>query len=984
MRTVANHIARMLDRPIEQIRLEELVEIDARLIKFIEGRHADHSTAVQNVFNKNLLLQHAKRLGWSCRSFALRESWTPIRVALRGKTHGALVIIESAVAHGIPASEFEERDMAVWRQEMRDKKRAPQTIQSTEMGFRVRMRLAKLQSLLPRLDLALRSPERYAKPLDTMEPSLRADFNAKLRWKSRQMVQGRKAKNVRSSPCAQKLGAILRQVCGYAEQELRMRKIHFLRDVLTPKVLGKMMDWLVHRGNKSSGIKPMFGKIYALLTQHPQYKKGDHSWLRDKIARLPREPRWQLDERLNARSIPYTQLAEVPRHIRAEIALSRDPLQKAWLQHDLLFFTWTLYHPWRNRNLRECGLYAPAHVNLIYEPLSLTLQHELDLPQAENQLLEEDQDSPAPPAFLQFIFRPWENKGKRLIQNLVRRELHRLYWDYLSKYRPLLLEGHADPGTLFLNRQRKPMTQEQLTDLYGRLTQQHLRRRGTPHLNRDSYAAHVLETGDSIVALQQALWHKDLETTLRYCRLFNASHGAVALSRNFAKTFGSKSKKVVPRNPTNSSRNLQAIAMVARKDVPVSRNGGMQSSVTLDRLLTRIRHRLPRDPHTAYRCTARHLAKCLKKKLDKVKISEIVDIDGVFGKYLAKLGPEKDTIEEHRRRLHKLLRCARQLGIAPGLFALENQWEPVRLAVKGQKNGQSIVKDALKRRIPVAQYSDEHLDEWGRDIRSYPAAQNAKSQFRLILRRTGLAKKFRSLNVQLRRNPSIRLRLNAMKPSLRREIKAILKWMRTDAQHDVIRMSKETESTYVKFIEQFCGYGVHIRKSRPPARLASLLKWDYVSKYVKWLQGVAKCQKRAIAHRLVPFELLLRFHPRFSKKLDKSICRRALALIDNDEESDLILSRGEREIHQSALLRIVQDLTQERETKRGLSRKERAWLCHDHLLMLFFACFPWPPLCLRTCRLKGPSPNIFKRQIPKDGPTVRPYPPRQDSSRPRP
>ena len=294
-----------------------------------------------------------------------------------------------------------------------------------------------------------------------------------------------------------------------------------------------------------------------------------------------------------------------------------------------------------------------------------------------------------PPSFLQFIFRERENKGRHLVRNLVARELHRLYWDYRSEFRKRLLEDPAhpgeslaDPGTLFFSRQRKAMTEVELRDLYGRLTKQHIGRRGTPHRIRDSYAAHVLETGGSIVAVQRALWHMQLETTLRYCRLFNASHGAVALSRHFAKIFDNKSK-TAPDESKNSHQNLQIVDMVARKKVPVSRNRGPQSSGTLDLLLTRIRQQLSPDLHSTnklmggLRNVAGHLAQYLKKKLDKIEIAEILDIDDAFSKYLEKQPLKKWTVRTLLSRHHLLLRYARQLGIAPQLFTLEDEWEPV-------------------------------------------------------------------------------------------------------------------------------------------------------------------------------------------------------------------------------------------------------------------------------------------------------------------
>ena len=142
---------------------------------------------------------------------------------------------------------------------------------------------------------------------------------------------------------------------------------------------------------------------------------------------------------------------------------------------------------------------------------------------------------------------------------------------------------------------------------------------------------------------------------------------------------------------------------------------------------------------------------------------------------------------------------------------------------------------------------------------------------------------------------------------------------------------------------------------------------------MKFLDEETECQKtKASGIELLLSEAhtsLLSEH--FSKRRDKGekhVSERALASIERDEESDLTLNREKREIPQSALLKMVLDLDQERENSRNLSRQDRAWLCHDELLMLFFACFPWFAGCLSSCRFKGPAPNIFKRQIPRDGP----------------
>jgi hypothetical protein len=361
-----------------------------------------------------------------------------------------------------------------------------------------------------------------------MTESLRKDIEEKIAWKSDEYVKDRDAKWRISPASATNLRRILKGVCGYAEKQKGMTQIRSLQEVLVREVLDPMIDWLLARGSQGRSIRSKMHHIHALLIQHPDFNKKGHAWLLEKIARPPREARWKRSKRKNEHSLRYEKLCEVPVGLEAAIASAKGAVETAWLKHDLLFFRWTLHHPWRSRNLRECGLRRPAQVNLILEELPLDLQQALVLPDWAKRRLKRN---PATP-FLQFVFLEDWTKGKRMVQDLVARELIPLYEEYLRVHRPRLLGDGADPGTLFLNRELKAMSKNDVIALYGRLTEQYAESRSTPHLNRDSYAAHHLESGGSLVALQHALWHRDLKTTWLYCRRFNASHGAVALNRH--------------------------------------------------------------------------------------------------------------------------------------------------------------------------------------------------------------------------------------------------------------------------------------------------------------------------------------------------------------------------------------------------------------------------------------------------------------------
>jgi hypothetical protein len=513
------------DRP-QSISLEDLIRRDEWLITRLEKMELSCRDALHSMRIKNKLLEHAEELGWRPSNYKARLSWAPIRAVLRGNPR---TIVDTAVMSGVLARRFTEGHLEVWRSDMRRIDRSPTTIWQAESAFRSEIRAAKLEHLLPKFSLKPRNRAIYAKDIASMTSDLAEDLRDKISWKVDKHVEGRD-QACRIRPITSKsLKMTLRRICGFAESELGFTKILKLKEVLVPEVVNPMIEWMLQvRRNTPRNIATKMRSIHALLVQHPDYATENHSWLLKKIRDLPRESKWNRYARKNKKSISYGELALVPQRISQDLKDTQDTRKRAWLAHDCSFFTWLLHQAWRPRNLRECGLQEPR-INLVEEQLPLDLEYSPNLPEWAKRDLQRDPHA----RFLQFVFREDETKGKRMVRGLVEPPLVKLYKTYLQ-WREILLQGHPDPGTLFFNRSLKPMRDADVRNLYAKLTEKYLRRRGSPHLNRDSVAAHHLAQGGSIASLQQKLWHRNVETTWEYCCRFNSSHGAVALERHLA------------------------------------------------------------------------------------------------------------------------------------------------------------------------------------------------------------------------------------------------------------------------------------------------------------------------------------------------------------------------------------------------------------------------------------------------------------------
>ena len=99
------------------------------------------------------------------------------------------------------------------------------------------------------------------------------------------------------------------------------------------------------------------------------------------------------------------------------------------------------------------------------------------------------------------------------------KQVQRLLWRYISRYRPEPLS--ANGNVLFLNRDGKPLTKERVEKIltrYGRKAGLE-GVRCSPHTLRHTAAVKFLRNGGDVFSLQRMLGHSSLEMTRRYCEL---------------------------------------------------------------------------------------------------------------------------------------------------------------------------------------------------------------------------------------------------------------------------------------------------------------------------------------------------------------------------------------------------------------------------------------------------------------------------------
>lgn len=535
-RTITRYIERLCKLPAQSIRLNDLVEIDAELIAFVEGEGINRESAVQYSCNKNKLLEKAHASGWTCESFELRQDWKPFRSVLKGHARGTFGIINDAVRDAIRPCEFTEQHVLAWTQAQLASGRSLLTVTADECHFRTQLRRAGLQKMLPGFDLGSKAPPTYAATPNELDPGLLCQIESVITWKTAECVPGRDAKLAIRPPSATNLRKALLQLCGYAMKKHKPRLTNptSLIEILDPEIVCPYIQWLkgVCKCKKTT-ITTRLSGIHSLACSHPLFAGRDYSQIRTELNRIEREPKHLLEERKKLKYVRYDLFASIPIQIQNERLGDKPltPVERAWLVHDELFMTWPLYLPWRKRNWRELAISGPLPVSLLYDEIPADLKHQLELPGWARRRRK----------LWQFTFGAGGTKGNRAVWNIVPRELLALLTIYHKTYRPELVRagkgvGVKDPGTLFLNRNFEAMSDKDVSALVTRLTVRYTGTRVTPHIVRDIFAANYLEEGGKIEDLRKILWQADISTTQKYCKRFDASsHAAICIDEYFTR-----------------------------------------------------------------------------------------------------------------------------------------------------------------------------------------------------------------------------------------------------------------------------------------------------------------------------------------------------------------------------------------------------------------------------------------------------------------
>ncbi len=522
LKTTCGHLGTYLGMPGDQITFDMLSVRRKGLRAFLSSRKYAENSIRSYVYYTGILMKMARRHGWQPDASA-SEDWLRLLALAHEKKITDIVRHFSQVTKS-PA-EVTAEDIEHWYKEVTAGGMLFTTAAAKRNTF---LRLLRDTGWTTYNPPYLIKQSKYGIPLDQLAPELSSEIEAVVKWKTAEYSRDRPKWGKIRAITARKLKLTFTQIAGYAINILGIQPTS-LMDLIEKDVIEGYVEWAINeRGNKGAGLQSRLGSVASVMCHHREYAGHDFKWMKSLIDSIALEDESERKQRKSQKFIDYDVLETIPDKIRSARQAyakkkKRNAKRIARMAMEELMFLWFLMFPWRQRNLREIRIDGPSP-NLFkgrIAPFS-----ELDRPE---WVVEEEARDPSA-EFWQAKFSPKETKTKLPIHLILPRRLIGPLDEYLTEYRPILLDGKRTE-TLFLNQVGKPIRADLVDKVIGHWSLQATGVRTTPHLFRDSLAYMWLKTHPKdYLTLAKLLWHKNLETTVGiYGSRYNESSAACAM-----------------------------------------------------------------------------------------------------------------------------------------------------------------------------------------------------------------------------------------------------------------------------------------------------------------------------------------------------------------------------------------------------------------------------------------------------------------------
>jgi len=385
---------------------------------------------------------------------------------------------------------------------------------------------------------------------------------------------------------------------------------------------------------------------------------------------------------------------------------------------------------------------------------------------------------------------------------------------------------------------------------------------------------------------------------------------------------------------------------------------------TLGELLEHL-ERIPSRSLPMLRTTASHLAAFHQKQISDISIADLVNRREQFRLFLEARKYAQKSVRSYLNFLRILTLAVADLGwkyedLVP------RAWLPVlRLAPK--RKCTNTVRDLAKIQNSPGDITERDVEQWVelsvQQGVSFHLARKKKSSFWCLLRELGYTK---HLPAMMLRAKTYRLAFDDFPADLKAEVTLLLNWKLANFVVDRPQGAKLRPVSAKILRAEICqilGFWINVRGGSNINSLAELVRKDVISDFITWRINDRGVKGDTLRKHLGSLFAAMRQHPTYSG-LDLGWVKKILESLPNEPASARKERKAKKYLDYSLLLSIPSKIDAQRPTASRKGDGDVAELAMQALLIEWLVVLAWRQQNLRTCRINGEHPNLFKASIP--------------------
>jgi len=364
--------------------------------------------------------------------------------------------------------------------------------------------------------------------------------------------------------------------------------------------------------------------------------------------------------------------------------------------------------------------------------------------------------------------------------------------------------------------------------------------------------------------------------------------------------------------------------------------------------------------------TARRISEFLNIPLNQIERDKLVGVRPSFRVYLKSRKYKLNSIRSYLNYLAILTAGAKHLGWTPAGPHVSAAWKEISDAMP-LPGCRRLVQYAIGLKKLPAEFTEANLSAYLDQLRdsgiSYSYTVAIERSFRRAICTKGLTKLLPGIACSVERK-DYGVSLLAMPEPLRKQVENLLQWKQAKyapGRGKQIRPVTARNLQYV--ISRIYGFVRNVQGHIYVNSLAELVTEESILAFINWSINERGLEGYSLASMLRLLHAALRGYPA-TKYLDFKWFPAAIADLPRPNQSEIQARKVERYVDREILINIPVLMRAERKAAAKQGGLALARLVHDELLISWLLALPWRQLNLRSCRIGGKDPNLFKGPIP--------------------